>query len=1242
MTMRGSPRRARPQVAVAARAFRWDLATLATLEHSTLPWGEEHAATTLLEARLLGSRDRLSLVGQFAAHQAFLQFAGLADSSFDPAHWVVVHKRGTEVRLLRVAAAASDPSTAPPVLTLIQDLASQLGVELEVLRQSWGRADAVYAEVFSKITRDVAGDTTWLRAAACGAIRSPTIDGMRWLTREEGCFAYSDATCVDSVQRYAALDPATPVITIRGSSPLERYSALGVFGADAEASARIVAERMLAATSSTRHMFVVTNEAMIDAPSREVVQIVTRAGHGVWITPSDGVPLPASQEFLIAPRLRARSNVVHPPHEFVKSRSFTAYLTHGEAPQPEASFADPGEPTRSYLGALALLGTRIPVEVAQRFLEQFLFHGPLSSLAIPGITSIDQQALSFASDSIREQAARILPASSRPAISRVAAVESQGVTAALLWLEAGEPGRGIELLEAVHFSSPFEIVAALRRVSSSLLSPALAARYAHALIDVGRYRDACAVLPHDEFVRARAERRTGHYESALARLAEDDPSFERQLLRAELLRLLERPAEATATLDICRWATEEEHERLNFERALLGADVALSDPYLSARRLVYRALESDEFERAAAAAADAHAHARNVTDAIDASLDRVYAAFAAGRWDDARSLAVEALQEIDETQGDRAAGGILFLLAYLAADDGQWTHAETRIARLRHFYTLTRDSIRLEELHLLTAHLDFSRGRFADARRSAQTVWETQRSNAQIREAAALILDELDWMEGSSAPRRASGRSGNVELARRRRSLLAGVPTRTSPVASELAAFRIAIHDHDDATATALAKKHALHYDPAPEPTEVELRMLRAAATLAFPFAPYDFEPAWCFATRNRLGHWNLIGSYTPPNPDPDSADWIECSERERLYVEGCSQWSGEGRSAISALFRTRAENHRLHRLLEQEEQSTTPVSAGIDGIIGQSPQIREIESLVARIARRDVPVCVLGDSGTGKELIARALHRQSARRPKAFTAVNCAALPETLIESELFGHVRGAFTGADRDRAGLIETTDGGTLFLDEIGELPLPAQAKLLRFLQEGEFRRVGDVTNRSSDVRIVSATNRHLDTAVEEGKFREDLYYRIRGVEIALPPLRERGADVLLLASHFLAAEREKHRGGPTSFTADVEAIFTAHSWPGNVRELQNTIRGAHAMAGDAKTITIVHLPEALRKVVPARATAGSYQDAVLRFKRELIERSLTQSRGNQNRAAAALKMSRQALAYQIRELGILVRA
>jgi transcriptional regulator with PAS, ATPase and Fis domain len=205
----------------------------------------------------------------------------------------------------------------------------------------------------------------------------------------------------------------------------------------------------------------------------------------------------------------------------------------------------------------------------------------------------------------------------------------------------------------------------------------------------------------------------------------------------------------------------------------------------------------------------------------------------------------------------------------------------------------------------------------------------------------------------------------------------------------------------------------------------------------------------------------------------------------------------------------------------------------------------------------------------------------------------------------------------------------------------MPLAAQAKLLRFLQDGDFRRVGETSARTADVRIVTATNRKLESAVEEGRFREDLYYRICGIEIALPPLRERTSDVPLLAAHFLSRERDKHRGGAAQLSADAEAAIVAYAWPGNVRELQNTIRAAHALAGESRAIELEHLPARVRGDARETTTRSSYTDAVTRFRRDLIERSLAQTGGNQNRAAAMLNMSRQALAYQIRELGILVK-
>jgi DNA-binding NtrC family response regulator len=1224
MTMRGSSRRAREATLIDARAFGWDRALLATLRHVSLPFGEAVVATPLSAVRELGTRDRLSLLGQFAAHQALLQFAGVADAEFEAAEWAVVQKRGSDVRLVRVSARACDPSTAPPVVTLAQAFAERVSAELDVLSQPWARADAIYAEAFARVSRDVAADLKWLRRAAYGAIAAPGPEGLHAL--DAGRFRYDDSDCIESVRRFSER-----VIVLRGASPLERYSALGTLVSDRTLSAPAAAERILAATSAERHVFVVEDEASFDAGSREVVELLANARHGTWLMRGSGEPLPATRTFLISPRLSARDALRVDVRSFVESEAFAAYLAHGDVPAPAAALPVLVEPVRSYLGALALLGRTIPRALAEAFLADFLFHGRLEDLVVDGVSSVDDTTFVFTSDAVRE----LIPAGSRPAICRVAAMHATGVRAALLWLDAGDAEAAARALEQTSFATAAETIDALRRVPRSILTPDLAVRYAHALIDCGRYRDARELDTGDDFVLARIDRRTGDYATALSRL-ERLESLAALLLRAEVLRLLGRGAEALQVLERCGDSIE-----ADYERGQHGIDVQLPDDhYLAARLATYRALDvTGDFAEAAAQAKTAYERARTTIERIDASLDRLFAVFSGGNWNEARAVAVESLREVEETQGDRAAGGILFTLAFLAADNGQWAHAAQRIARLRHYYASVRDELRLFELQLLDAYLDFTRGRFANARVAAQAVYERRAQHDQIREAAALILDELDWMEGKKHSLRSTGTSGNVELARRRRRLLGEVRDDSDP----FFAFRTAIARTDDKTAFALALEHDLVFEAASAPADVELRILRAAATRDFPFAPHDLDLPWCFATRNRLGQWNAIGSYAPPSFDgvEEAPDWMACSERELLYVEGSSRWTTDGREALAAIFRVRSENHRFRRLLEQEESARPARAGAIDGIVGQSPAIREVESLVSRVARRDVAVCILGESGTGKELVAKAIHRQSQRRQKQFTAVNCAALPENLVESELFGHVRGAFTGADRDRAGLIETTDGGTLFLDEIGELPLPAQAKLLRFLQEGEFRRVGDSVNRSADVRIVSATNRKLDSAVEEGRFRDDLYYRIRGVEIPLPPLRERGADILLLATHFLAVEKEKHRGGPSLLSPDVEAIFTAYAWPGNVRELQNTIRAAHAMAGEAKEISVEHLPERLRSVAPARVVAGSYQHAVARFKRELIERSLSQVNGNQNRAAAMLKMSRQALAYQIRELGILVR-
>ncbi len=228
--------------------------------------------------------------------------------------------------------------------------------------------------------------------------------------------------------------------------------------------------------------------------------------------------------------------------------------------------------------------------------------------------------------------------------------------------------------------------------------------------------------------------------------------------------------------------------------------------------------------------------------------------------------------------------------------------------------------------------------------------------------------------------------------------------------------------------------------------------------------------------------------------------------------------------------------------------------------MVGSCPAMEELFSRVRKVAPTAATVLILGESGTGKELVARAIHEQSTRSDAPLVAVNCAAIPEGLIESELFGHEKGAFTGAQAARTGLVEAADGGTLFLDEIGELPAAAQARLLRVLQEGEVRKVGATRSRKVDVRVVAATHRDLPAMVREGTFRQDLFFRLRVMEIVVPPLRERGVDVRLLAEHLLARAVARMHAPKAAFTPDALAAIDAHPWPGNVRELENAIERA----------------------------------------------------------------------------------
>ncbi len=311
-------------------------------------------------------------------------------------------------------------------------------------------------------------------------------------------------------------------------------------------------------------------------------------------------------------------------------------------------------------------------------------------------------------------------------------------------------------------------------------------------------------------------------------------------------------------------------------------------------------------------------------------------------------------------------------------------------------------------------------------------------------------------------------------------------------------------------------------------------------------------------------------------------------------------------------------------------------------GLIVASGAMRQALELVARVAEHNTTVLITGESGTGKEVIARAIHRASPRGSKAFVGINCAAIPESLLESELFGHVRGAFTGASADKTGLFEAASGGTILLDEIGELPLGLQAKLLRVLQESEIRRVGDQKTRRVDARVLVATARDLEAEVRAGRFREDLFYRVNVVVIELPPLREREDDIAPLARHFTARLAQRF-GRPLSLSDDAIAWLEQQEWPGNVRQLENAIERA-AVLSNQEILTPADfrrepLPSPLSQDSEEKGDGRStLRSAVEAAEREAISAALKATDGNRREAAKRLGVSLRTLFYKIDRYGI----
>jgi len=1312
----------------------WPMALSLTVSHSTLArgcsTGEE--AEPFAAARRWSETARLSILGQLAAHESLLRWLSMGTTPFREEEWIVCRGRHSNPRLIRTAFGPANPAGGEALEGAAEILRLSA---LESLRSGWIKPDHVYAEIERTLRK--AHKCLWLRRAAVGLDAWPGHGALQRILEEDGLLLSVAGPIADA--RIAALQSAlreeVKIVHLGGAaaSPLQPGSACRALGREATARMREAeaAERIERSLQGERVLLIVTEPERFDDRSKTLTRILATGNHRwSWLVAGDPPAMLSGagsfeqsagrRAFVVSPRLswrKAFERVASKVEEvavdrwlddFTRSEDLPRFLATGSLPASDAEKLE--EPVRSYLAALALAGPRVPIQSAARFLEPLGWTRPPEELLVANVARLEGDAIVFADDPALRSLRRLVPESTRAGLCRLAA-ERLGVEGPEKWmllLQAGEEEASelllaqLDQIDEKGAESIVELIDDLR--PSTRHGSARIRLHVELLLRAGRYARAAgqaAFLPYpaSSIALARIARRQGRYAEAIAvleKLPPDARTPETELLAAELNRLEGDDAGARNHLAEADRLGGADPAAIGFERALIAVDAGevpdakdraavAGSPYLHARLHTYLALRESRWSEASSSCEAAILAARSLPERIDAGLDRMYLRFVEGNWEEAKIEAREMLALVEETEGDRAAVGVLFTMAYLSADSGDWARSEEMIRRLQSIYEGTADTRRLRETQLLVAHLAFCRGDFSAAR-AAVTNLELDALHADEREAALLILDEIDSIEAVDAPMRSGGTAVCTEL-RDRHAILAcrkladsqlprgtfnrslaeweaDVTRGASPQPPAAArgseelklvrSFRFLESRSgvsvSGSQGTELASRLGVRFDtPAKsERIPLELTVLQLAATLPFPFAPEDFGSAkWLFARRNRLGVWNQLGPLAPMSEDEldDMArrpgdDWLACGDDAVLRFDGSSGWSSSSRASLAALFLLRSENHALKRAAQQTEFIAERPQLESEGVVGESARMREILALTARVARRDVPVCIEGESGTGKELVARALHRGSSRRRGPFVAINCAALPESLIESELFGHARGAFTGADRDKPGVIETADKGTLFLDEVGELPLAAQAKLLRFLQEGEIRRLGESAVREADVRIVAATNRQLEKEVDEGRFREDLYYRIRGVELRVPPLRERGRDVLLLADHFLARESRREPGGPNCFSDDALQALQLYDWPGNVRELENVVRSAYALAPGG-AIDLEHLHPRMRIARATRVPVGGFFDEVTRFRRDLVERSLERAEGNQSRAAAMLGISRQALAYQIRELGIVVR-
>ncbi|HET7705215.1 MAG TPA: hypothetical protein VFM36_03950, partial [Thermoanaerobaculia bacterium] len=624
--MRGASRRTGELLLVSpGDSFAWGAATIATLRHCSLPWYDASGppislrATPLGEAGELGTRDRLSLLAQFAAHQAFLQFAGIADAELDVTEWAVIRKRGTDCRLIRIAARLADPLSAPPVLSLAHEFAELVAAPpLPIFRQPWARAEAVYVEADEILRLDASADLRWMRRSATGEVRAPGADVLRTMwCRPGGRHTCSDPALIETLTLLAALDPSTTLVTLATEFPLHRYGALAPLDPSlpgADDSEAVVAEKIAARLADHHH--VVYAGPHLDAASRRAVEIASSLETATWIFSESTGECLRTRWFLLATRTTARTAIenhlesIADPRpwleQFAASDRYADFLNTGELP-PDDAFSRLAEPKRSYIAALALLGVRVPGEVSARFLKEFLFDKPLEELCVPGVTHMQGGDLCFESEGIRSHCARHISESSRTALCRTAADAVDAERAAFLLIDAGDTAAGLARLESLPWTGAEQIADRLTRVPPSALTPRLLHLLAHALVDCGRYRDAARLAPRlvaeeGELLLARCDRRAGDYETALTRLERRagspsaPPTFAMSILRCEILRVATRYSEALAVLSTVEPKTDEEFVATAYEASLLALetgqhyDVSWTDRdhYLAARFLTYR------------------------------------------------------------------------------------------------------------------------------------------------------------------------------------------------------------------------------------------------------------------------------------------------------------------------------------------------------------------------------------------------------------------------------------------------------------------------------------------------------------------------------------------------------------------------------------------------------------------------------------------------------------------------------